>query len=102
MYEFEEDRAHKIDRDRYSYQWIPDRWPSDNPTGDQKTVHPDRRTAEQKAADLKRWGPSEETLARIKKDQAEVQAEQMLLRDKYLRRRAEIRLEREKWKRLTI
>ena len=96
MYEFEEDRAQKVDRDRYSYQWIPDRWPCDNPTGDEKAVHPDRRTEEQKVADLKRWGPSEKTLAQIAKDQAAVQAEQMLLRDKYLNRRAEIRLERKK------
>ena len=102
MVEFEEDRAQKIDRDRYSYQWIPDRWPCDKPTGDDKAVHPDRRSAEQKVADLKRWGPSKEILAQIAKDQAEVQAEQMMLRDKYLRGRAKHRLEREKWKRLTI
>ena len=101
MVEFEEDRAQKVDRDRYSYQWIPDRWPSDNPTGDQKTVHPDRRTPEQIAEDDKRWGPSKEILAQIAKDQAERHAEQMVLRDKYLRRRAKIRLEREKWKQLT-
>jgi len=95
MVEFEEDRAQKIDRDRYSFQWIPDRWPCDKPTGDEKTVHPDRRTPEQIAEDDKRWGPSEETLARIAKDQAEVQKQQIVLRDKYLRRQAEIRLERE-------
>ena len=83
MVEFEEVRAQKIDRDRYSFQWIPDRWPCDNPTGDQKTVHPDRRT-------------SKEILAQIAKDQAEVQAEQMMLRDKYLRGRAKHQLEREK------
>ena len=96
MYEFEEDRAQKIDRARYSYQWIPDRWPCDKPTGDDKAVHPDRRTPEQIAEDDKRWGPSEETLAQIAKDQAEVQKQQIVLRDKYLRRQAEIRLEREK------
>ena len=93
---FDEDRAHKIDRDRYSFQWIPDRWPCDKPTGDEKTVHPDRRTPEQIAEDDKRWGPSKEILAQIAKDQAEVQAEQMMLRDKYLRGRAKHQLEREK------
>ena len=98
---FDEDRAHKIDHDRYSYQWIPDRWPCDNPTGDEKAVHPDKRTEEQKAADLKRWGPSEETLAQIAKDQAETQKQQMILRDKYLRGRAKHQLEKEKWKQLT-
>ena len=98
---FDEDRAHKIDRDRYSYQWIPDRWPCDKPTGDDKAVHPDRRTPEQIAEDDKRWGPSKEILAQIAKDQAERHAEQMVLRDKYLSRRAEHRKKREKWKQLT-
>ena len=98
MQEYEEDRARRIDRDLYSCEWIPDKELRNEP---EKMVHPDRRTPEQRAADYKRWGPSKEILARIAKDQVEVQAEQMILRDKYLSRRAEHRKKREKWKQLT-
>jgi len=62
MFEFDEDRAIKINADRYSWQWIPDRWEGDAPTGIRKTKHPDRRTEEEKAASHKRWALTEEEI----------------------------------------
>jgi hypothetical protein len=62
MFEFDEDRAIKINVDRYSWQWIPDRWEGDAPTGNRKTVHPDNRTEEEKAASHKRWALTEEEI----------------------------------------
>ena len=67
MSEFEEDRAVQKDVDRYSFQWIPDRWEGDTPTGNRKTKHPDRRTAEEKAASHKRYALTEEERAENKK-----------------------------------
>ena len=63
MSEFEEDRAVQKDVDRYSFQWIPDRWDGDAPTGNRKTIHPDRRTAEEKAASHKRYALTAEERA---------------------------------------
>ena len=63
MFEFEEDRAVQKDVDRYSFQWIPDRWEGDTPTGNRKTKHPDRRTAEEKAASHKRYALTAEERA---------------------------------------
>ena len=60
---FEEDRNQKKDVDRYSYQWIPDRWEGDAPSGNSKTKHPDRQTAEEKAASHKRYALTEEERA---------------------------------------
>ena len=64
MFEFDEDRAIKINADRYSWQWIPDRWEGDAPTGIRKTKHPDNRTEEEKAASHKRWALTEEERAK--------------------------------------
>ena len=57
-----DDRLQNKDQDRYSWQWIPDRWEGDAPTGNRKTVHPDNRTAEEKAASHKRWALTEEEI----------------------------------------
>ena len=63
MSEFEEDRAVQKDVDRYSFQWIPDRWDGDAPTGNRKTKHPDRQTSEEKAASHKRYALTAEERA---------------------------------------
>ena len=63
MSEFEEDRAVQKDVDRYSWQWIPDRWDGDAPTGNRKTIHPDRQTSEEKAASHKRYALTAEERA---------------------------------------
>ena len=60
---FDEDRIQKKDQDRYSHQWIPDRWDGDAPSGMHKTVHPDRRTEEEKAASHKRFALTAEERA---------------------------------------
>ena len=60
---FEEDRLQKKDADRYSHQWIPDRWSSDCPSGNSKTEHPDRQTEEEKAASHKRFALTAEERA---------------------------------------
>ncbi len=63
MFEFDEDRKIQKDVDRYSFQWIPDRWDGDAPSGMHKTKHPDRRTAEEKAASHKRFALTAEERA---------------------------------------
>ncbi len=69
MFEFEEDRKIQKDVDRYSFQWIPDRWDGDAPSGMHKTKHPDRRTAEEIAASHKRFAlTAEERAANDEKD----------------------------------
>ena len=66
---FEEDRKQKKDVDRYSHQWIPDRWSGDVPSGNNKAIQIDLRTAEEKAASHKRWAlTDEERAANEKKD----------------------------------
>ena len=66
---FDEDRKIQKDVDRYSFQWIPDRWDGDAPSGMHKTKHPDRRTAEEKEASHKRFTLSEEEIAaNVEKD----------------------------------
>ena len=66
---FDEDRKIQKDVDRYSFQWIPDRWDGDAPSGMHKTKHPDRRTAEEKKASHKRFTLSEEEIAaNVEKD----------------------------------
>ena len=66
---FDEDRIQKKDQDRYSHQWIPDRWDGDAPSGMHKTKHPDNRTAEEKAASHKRYAlTAEERAANDEKD----------------------------------
>jgi len=54
------DRIQNKDRHRYSWQWIPDRWPGDEPSGNNKPSHPDNRTPEEKAESHKRWALTEE------------------------------------------
>ncbi len=69
MFEFDEDRKIQKDVDRYSFQWIPDRWDGDAPSGMHKTKHPDERTAEEKAASHKRFTlTAEERAANDEKD----------------------------------
>ena len=60
---FEEDRITKKDVDRYSYQWIPDRWQGDTPSGNNTEKKIDLRTAEEKAASHKKWALTDEERA---------------------------------------
>ena len=60
---FEEDRKQKKDVDRYSHQWIPDRWSGDVPSGNNKAIQIDLRSAEEKAASHKRWALTDEERA---------------------------------------
>ena len=60
---FEEDRISKKDVDRYSFQWIPDRWQGDTPSGNNTEKKIDSRTAEEKAASHKRWALTDEERA---------------------------------------
>ena len=69
MSHFDEDRIVKKDADRYSHQWIPDRWPSDAPSGNNKPKGHDERTKEEKAASHKRWALTDkERAANYEKD----------------------------------
>tara|TARA_R110000772_G_scaffold576_1_gene2013 strand:+ start:767 stop:1018 length:252 start_codon:yes stop_codon:yes gene_type:complete len=60
---FEEDRISKKDVDRYSFQWIPDRWVGDTPSGNNKAKQIDLRTDEEKAESHKRWALTDEERA---------------------------------------
>ena len=60
---FDEDRLQKKDLDRYSFQWIPDRWQGDTPSGNKTQKKVDLRTAEEKAASHKRWALTDEERA---------------------------------------
>ena len=60
---YEEDRLKKKDVDRYSHQWIPDRWSGDVPSGNNKEKQIDLRSAEEKAESHKRWALSAEEVA---------------------------------------
>ena len=69
MQRFDEDRIVKKDADRYSHQWIPDRWAGDCPSGNNKEKQIDLRSAEEKAASHKRWAlTAEERAANEVKD----------------------------------
>ena len=61
---FEEDRITKKDVDRYSHQWIPDRWSGDCPSGNNKAKQIDMRSAEEKAESKKRWALTVEERAK--------------------------------------
>ena len=60
---FDEDRKQKKDVDRYSHQWIPDRWSGDVPSGNNKEKQIDLRSAEEKAESKKRWALTDEERA---------------------------------------
>ena len=63
MHLFDEDRNQKKDVDRYTHQWIPDRWAGDVPSGNNKAQQIDTQTAEEKAASHKRWALTDEERA---------------------------------------
>tara|TARA_R110000803_G_scaffold31400_1_gene70050 strand:+ start:414 stop:665 length:252 start_codon:yes stop_codon:yes gene_type:complete len=66
---FDEERLQKKDADRYTHQWIPDRWAGDCPSGNNKPKQIDLRSDEEKAASHKRWAlTDEERAANEKKD----------------------------------
>ena len=60
---FDKDRLRKKDADRYSHQWIPDRWAGDVPSGNNKEKQIDLRSAEEKAESKKRWALTDEERA---------------------------------------
>ena len=69
MQRFDEDRLQKKDANRYSHQWIPDRWAGDCPSGNNKAKKIDLRSDEEKAESKKRWAlTDEERAANEKKD----------------------------------
>ena len=63
MQRFDEDRIVKKDADRYSHQWIPDRWAGDVPSGNNKAKQIDLRSAKEKKASHKRWALTDEERA---------------------------------------